>query len=131
MSDYETDLEIARKANNYDSLIKDDVVNFLKRGKLNFDYFVFNDVFVYLGELTPVFKLIKARNQKAGKLAFSTEHGRGDSFLLETTGRYSHSKKYVETLCNKYEYKLSYFETLPLRKEKSRTIQGGLYILDF
>ena len=92
---------------------------------------VFNDVFVYLGELTPVFKLIKARNQKTGKLAFSTEHRSGDSFLLETTGRYSHSKKYIETLCNKYEYKLSYFEKLPLRKEKNRTIPGGLYILDF
>ena len=124
-------LEIARKANNYDSLIKDDVVNFLKAGNLNFDYFVFNDVFVYLGDLTTVFKLIKARNQKAGKLAFSTEDASGDGFLLEMTGRYSHSKKYVETLCNKYEYKLSYFETLPLRKERSRTIQGGLYILDF
>ena len=124
-------LEIARKANNYDSLIKDDVVNFLKRGNLNFDYFVFNDVFIYIGDLSTVFKLIKARNQKSGKLAFSTEDRSGDSFLLETTGRYSHSKKYIETLCYKYEYKLSYFETLPLRKEKSRTIQGGLYILDF
>ena len=124
-------LEIARKANNYDSLIKDDVVNFLKKGNLNFDYFVFNDVFVYIGDLSTVFKLIKARNQKAGKLAFSTEDGSGDSFLLEMTGRYSHSKKYIETLCYKYEYKLSYFETLPLRKEKSRTIPGGLYILDF
>ena len=112
-------------------MIKDDVVNFLKRGNLNFDYFVFNDVFVYLGDLTPIFKLIKARNQKAGKLAFSTEDGSGDDFSLETTGRYSHSKKYIEKLCNKYEYELAYFEALPLRKEKNRTIPGGLYILSF
>ncbi len=124
-------LEIARKSNNYDSLIKDDVVNYLKKGNLNFDYFVFNDVFVYLGDLTTVFKLIKARNRKSGKLAFSTEDRSGDGFSLETTGRYAHSKRYIKTLCNKYDYKLSYFETLPLRKEKSRTIPGGLYILDF
>ena len=124
-------LEIARKANNYDYLIKDDVVNFLKRGNLNFDYFVFNDVFVYLGELTPVFKLIKARNQKAGKLAFSTEDGSGDDFSLETTGRYSHSKKYIERLCSKYGYKIIHFENVPLRKEKNETIVGGVYILSF
>ena len=44
-----------------------------------------------------VFRLIKACNQKPGKLAFSTEHYDGDDFILEKSGRFAHSKKIYRT----------------------------------
>ena len=66
-----------------------------------------------------------------GKFLFSTEHTDRDRFFLEKSGRYSHSKKYIETLCDKFNYKLSHFETTNLRKDKDKFIIGGLYFLDF
>ena len=98
---------------------------------MNFDYFISTDVFIYIGDLSNVFRLIKSRNKTAGKLAFSTEHYDGEGFFLEKSGRYSHSKNYIDSLCDKFGYKMRYFESLPLRKEREEFISGGLYLLDF
>ena len=124
-------LDEAKKKNIYDELIKQDILGYLANENLNFDYFIATDVFVYIGDLTDVFHLIKSRNKTGGKLVFSTENYDGDGFLLEPSGRYSHSKMYIEGLAEKFRYKLRHFETQPLRKEKNQYISGGLYVLDF
>ena len=98
---------------------------------MNFDYFVSADVFIYIGDLSDVFRLIKSRNKTGGKLVFSTEDCEGDGFSLEQSGRYSHSKKYIQGLCETFGYELCHFETHALRKEKNNYIRGGLYLLDF
>ena len=124
-------LEEARKKNAYDRLIHTDLIEYLSTADLDFDYFVSTDVFIYVGELSDVFRLIKSRNKCAGKLAFSTEHTEKEGFFLETSGRYSHSKRYIEKLCEKFEYRILHFSTTNLRKEKNGYLTGGLYLLDF
>ena len=124
-------LDEAKNKSIYDELIKQDILGYLASADLNFDYFIATDVFIYVGDLSDVFQLIKSRNKTCGKLVFSTEHYDGDDFLLEQSGRYSHSKMYIEGLCEKFGYKLRHFETQPLRKEENRYISGGLYMLDF
>jgi predicted TPR repeat methyltransferase len=121
----------AKEKDVYNKLIKHDIVDYLSHASLNFDYFISTDVFVYIGDLSDVFRLIKSRNKTGGKLAFSTENYDGDDFFLEQSGRYSHSKKYIESLCVKFGYKLLHFETQALRKEKDEYLTGGLYLLDF
>ena len=124
-------LDEAKKKDIYNKLIKEDILVYLSKSSLNFDYFVSTDVFVYIGDLSDIFKFIKSRNKTHGKLVFSTEDYDGDGFFLERSGRYSHSKKYIESLCKKFGYKLRHFETQDLRKDKNKFIRGGLYILDF
>ena len=124
-------LDQAKEKNVYDKLIKQNIVDYLSTASMNFDYFISADVFIYVGDLTEVFRLIKSRNRSGGKLAFSTEDYDGDGFFLEQSGRYSHSKTYIEFLCEKFGFKLRHFETKPLRKEKTQFIKGGLYLLDF
>ena len=124
-------LEQARQKNVYDRLTHTDLIEYLSTADLDFDYFVATDVFIYVGSLYDVFRLIKSRNRRAGMLAFSTEHTDKEGFSLETSGRYSHSKSYIEELCEKFEYKISHFSTTNLRKEKDGYLTGGLYLLDF
>jgi predicted TPR repeat methyltransferase len=124
-------LDQAKEKNVYEKLIKRDIVDYLSTASMNFDYFISTDVFVYVGDLSDIFRLIKFRNKTGGKLAFSTENYDGDGFFLEQSGRYSHSKTYIDFLCKKFGYTLSHFETRPLRKEKTEFIKGGLYLLDF
>jgi predicted TPR repeat methyltransferase len=124
-------LDRAKEKDVYNKLIKQDVITYLANESLNFDYFISTDVFVYIGDLCDVFRLIKSRNKTGGKLAFSTEDYDGDGFFLEQSGRYSHSKKYIESLCETFGYKLRHFETQALRKEKNQYIRGGVYLLDF
>ena len=124
-------LEKAKEKNVYNKLVKQDITEYLSTTNLNFDCFVATDVFNYIGDLSDVFRLVKSRNAKGGKLAFSTEHYDGKGFFLEQSGRYSHSKTYIDSLCKTFRYKIRHFETQNLRKAKNQYIKGGLYILDF
>ena len=124
-------LDKAKEKDVYHKLIKHDIVDYLSNAILNFDYFISTDVFIYIGDLSDVFRLIKSRNKTGGKLAFSTEDYDGDGFFLEQSGRYSHSKKYIESLCKRFGYELRHFETQALRKDKNQYIIGSLYLLDF
>ena len=124
-------LDQAKKKNIYNKLIKEDISSYLSNNYFDFDYFISLDVFIYIGDLSDIFRLIKSRNKKRGKLAFSVENYDGESFFLEQTGRYSHSKTYIENLCEKFGYRLIKLKQLNLRKEKNRYISGALYILEF
>ena len=124
-------LEQANNKDVYDKLAHRDIVDYLSTEDLDFDFFISTDVFVYVGDLSDVFRLIKSRNGSKGKLVFSTEHTDKNGFFLEKSGRYSHSKTYIEGLCEKFGYRLSYFEKADLRKEKGKFLIGGLYLLDF
>ncbi len=117
--------------NIYDKLEHSEIIEYLSCKELDFDYFVFADVFIYVGNLAELFHLVKTKNNRNGKLVFSTEHTETDGFQLQTTGRYSHSKSYIEGLCKKFNYALSHFSTSNLRKEEGELIEGGLYVLDF
>ena len=120
---------IAKEKNIYDKIIKNEINDYLSTADLSYDYFIFADVFIYIGDLDNIFKLIKERNKISAKIAFSTEDYPGEGFKLETSGRYSHSKKYILNLCKKYQYDLLVFENCKIRKEKKSIINGALYIL--
>ena len=124
-------LEIAKSRNIYDNLDHVDIVEYLSNAELNFDYFIATDVFIYVGDLSEVFHLIKVRNKRPGKLIFSTEHTNEKGFHLEKSGRYSHSKSYIEELCREFKFSISHFSETNLRKEKGSFLIGGLYFLDF
>ena len=124
-------LEIAKSRNVYDKLKHVDIVGYLSNAELDFDYFIATDVFIYVGDLSEVFRLVKVRNKKPGKLIFSTEHTNEKGFHLEKSGRYTHSKSYIEELCKEFRFSISHFSEKNLRKEKGSFLIGGLYLLDF
>ena len=64
-------LSEANKKNIYDELIKDEIISYLEKAKRSFDYFVATDVFVYIGDLSDVFRLPESGNKGGGRLAFS------------------------------------------------------------
>jgi predicted TPR repeat methyltransferase len=121
----------ATQKNVYSKLNHAGIVEYLTEAPLDFDLFLSTDVFIYVGELSEVFRLIKSRNRRHGRLAFSTEHTQKADFFLEKSGRYSHSKGYIESLCNKFDYQLLHFSTNDLRKNGTEFITGGLYLLEF
>ena len=124
-------LDLASDKNVYDTLVHTDILDYLNNTELCFDYFIASDVFVYVGDLSELFWLIKSRNKQKGRLAFSTEKTRKDGFQLETSGRYSHSKSYIESLCKKFDYLISYYSEIDLRKERGTFLTGDLYVLSF
>ena len=124
-------LDQARITNVYNKLSHVDIVEYLSNSEMKYDYFIATDVFIYVGELSEIFRLIKYHNKKHGKLIFSTEHTELDGFHIQKTGRYAHSKNYIERLCKEYNYSISHFSKTNLRKDKGVFLTGGIYILNF
>ena len=96
---------------------------------MNFDYFISTDVFVYIGDLSDVLRLIKSRNKAGGKLAFTTEDHDGEDFLNNLGGiriQKSTSKVYVKNLA----INCAILKPKPSAKKKIN-ISGCLYLLDF
>ena len=124
-------LDLAKQKNVYDKLSHLDIVEYLSSNPLDFDYYIALDVFIYVGDLTEIFRLLKSRNKKPGHFVFSTEHTELNGYHILKSGRYSHSKSYVENLCRRFDYDISYFSTTNLRKEKGDFLTGGMYVLSF
>ena len=124
-------LKLAKEKNVYDKLSHLDIGEYLSSVPLDFDYFISLDVFIYVGELTEIFRAIKSRNKKPGHLVFSTEHAELDGYHILKSGRYSHSKSYIESLCKKFGYNITHFSTTKLRKDNGSFLTGGIYTLEF
>lgn len=121
----------AKKKNVYNKLLNVDIITFLKNEKLNYNLFIFADVFIYVGKLNEIFQLIKSKNNVSGSLIFTIELNENKDFFLEKSGRFSHSQMYIENLANINNFKISLFQPIKLRKEFNEFIRGALIIIDF
>ena len=124
-------LEQAKKKEVYDYLIKSDIISYLSKESMYYNTFICIDTLIYIGDLSEIFNLIKNKNKANGRFIFTTEHNEKEDICFEESGRYSHSKTYIEKLCKEFNYNLTYFKTINLRKEKKEFLIGGIYILDF
>ena len=102
-------IEKAKFKKVYNKIYQNDIVEFLTENTLDFNYFIAADVFVYIGDLIKFLNSLKTEI-KIEVDWFSTEHIDGDSFCIEKSGRFSHSKNYIESLCEKYSYSIAYFK---------------------
>ena len=119
------------KKNIYNNLFHNDIESYLTTRNFEYDYFIAADVFVYIGNLSHIFKLIKERNKHNGKLIFSTEHTNRKGYFITKKGRYCHSIDYIKSLCKKFDYELLIFRKVFLRKDDVKNIIGGVYLLKF
>ena len=102
-----------------------------------FDLVVAADVLVYVGELSKLFENMKTlANPSEGHtsyLVFSCEkidQSDGKGWKLLSSGRYGHSRKYIEDTLEVLGYEeLGYREIVP-RKEKGEDVQGHMFIFE-
>ncbi len=125
-------LQQANKLGAYDALcccnIQDGIPGY---GQEYFDIVLAADVFVYIGELEPVFATILSSLKKEGSLCFTIEEltNSTEDYQLQETGRFSHSVKYIEELCNKFKLKRIISEQITPREQNNDPILGVIYLL--
>jgi predicted TPR repeat methyltransferase len=95
-------LALAEEKKVYHSLVKAELVDYLSDKREAFDLIVSADALVYFGNLARVIPALAAALRPNGLLAFTLEHVADENGLvnyrLERHGRYSHGRKYVESL---------------------------------
>ncbi len=113
----------------YTALHEGEIIDFLQSTSETFDLFVAADVFVYIGNLANVFAAVTHCARPGARLAFSVEDHAGAGFVLNPSGRYAHSVKYVTAAATESSFSIDYCQPANLRKESGKWVCGSLFIL--
>ncbi len=123
-------LERARDTGLYDGLYCGDMVGYLRVRPASTDVIVAADVFVYVGDLKPVFSVARLALRGGGRFAFSVEeHEDTEAFMLRASGRYAHSRAGIEALAHSHGFIVHEITPGTLRQESGEDMRGLLVVL--
>jgi predicted TPR repeat methyltransferase len=125
-------LQKAQERGVYDELLEGDITERMEQlPSESFDVSVAADVFVYVGNLAPVFEQCRRILREEGILVFSVERLSDDTrdFTLELTQRFKHSCGYIDRLCSRFGFIVAHREFAHIRKQGSDPVEGCLYLL--
>ncbi len=122
-------IALADRRGIYTALENSGIEEFLEQSTDTFDLAVAADVFVYIGNLAPVYETLQNRLAPGAYFVFSTESGPTETWELLPTGRYAHSRPYIRSLAEKTGFNILWEEAARIRKEKQQWVMGDLYVL--
>jgi predicted TPR repeat methyltransferase len=109
----------------YDDLEVAEAVAHLHRTTTRHDLVVACDVFIYLGDLAPVFDGVKRVLTGGGLFAFTVEEGHAEAgYDLLPTLRYTHSQAYLCGLAQARGLRVTRCDRAPLREARGEPIVG-------
>lgn len=124
-------LEQARQLGVYRDLTHADLVSFLADTSRSADLVLAADVFIYVGELSAVFRSVRRILAPAGCFALTVELSPdGQDVRLLPSLRYAHSESYIRRLAQTHGFKLRDVFTAPLRYDQRQPVQGLYVFLD-
>ncbi|EJF88833.1 methyltransferase domain-containing protein [Bartonella tamiae] len=126
-------IEIAHEKGDYNKLYVGDVVEFVSKNKDIHDLIVATDVLPYIGKLEFFFKDISYLLSAGGYFGFSTEKLTFDTESVKTYSigayqRYAHNENYIFEQLSINKLKCVYFDTIIVRKEQGKPVEGQLFI---
>jgi predicted TPR repeat methyltransferase len=122
-------LKIARQRQIYDQLVCSELSEFLRTRAEAFDVALAADVFVYLGDLSGVFRQVRSTLRDGGLFGFSVEASDAQDIVLRSTLRYAHSADYLRKLSGDHGFVLEALESAVLRQEGGTDVMGHIAIL--
>jgi predicted TPR repeat methyltransferase len=113
----------------YGNLVCADLIEFLETQAGGFDLAVAADVFVYIGDLAPVFRGVHGALRPGGVFGFSVEADQEQDFALRPNLRYAHSLSYLRKLSEGHGFAMELIESMVLRQENGNDVVGSLAVL--
>ena len=117
----------ARARNVYDELVKRELTAYLRDSVGAFDVIVSADTLVYFGPLDEVVAVSANALRPGGRLIFTVEElygdGREDGYSISPTGRYRHSRDYLERVLARADLRSS-IVSAELRLEAGDPVPG-------
>ena len=125
-------LEKAEHKTLYSEIFISEILQFLEnqeKGFSEYQVILASDVFVYIGNLEGVFTAVRLRLKENGVFLFTVEKSSIENYMLQRTGRYSHSKTYIQFLAQRFNFKVLNILGIVPRKDGDEDIQGYLVSL--
>ncbi|MBL0726335.1 class I SAM-dependent methyltransferase [Piscinibacter sp. HJYY11] len=120
-------LEQARARGVYDELHHGEIVQHLATTAEPHDLVLAADVFIYLGDLAPVFAALSRLMPAGGVFAFSAEtEGANEltGFTLQPSLRYAHHEGYLRRLAASHGFEVARMARETVREEQRQPIEG-------
>jgi len=118
-------IALAAATGLYDELHVAEAVSWLRATTPRPDLVVACDVFIYLGDLAPVFDAVARVLADGGVFAFTVEEGEAESgYDLLPTLRYTHSEGYLRELAQAHGLRVMRCARAPLREGRGEAIAG-------
>ncbi len=116
----------ARALGAYDTLHHDDATEFLRQSETRWNLVMAADVFIYMGDLEPVFAAAARRLAPGGLVSFSVETPPDPlaPMVLLPSMRYAHSEAYVRQLAARHSLAVANLRAGTLREERGKPIAG-------
>lgn len=122
-------LEKASQRQLYDALHCADLLDYLAGQSDAWDLAIAADVFVYIGDLAPVFDAVAHALRAGGYFCFSVEAASGGDYTLQASNRYAHSLDYLTRLASASGLQLLASEQLTAREENGAPISALALLL--
>jgi len=122
-------LAVAAEKEIYTHLLTQDMSEFLTDKNQQFDLMLAGDALVYMGDLTVLFKLANQALRQQGLFVFNAEICKEAPFKMNQSGRFSHSKDYLDDEAAKNHFKIVYYQTVITRQQNNEPVSGHLYVL--
>src|SRR5262245_8139692 len=119
----------AKEKGIYDELHVADIVAFLTTRSRRFDVVLAADVFIYLGDLSPVVQAVRRVLVPSGLFAFSAERCADGEYVLGESGRFSHSQVYIQRLATTTGFETLLTENAILRHQEGSAVEGFIAVL--
>ena len=119
-----TMLARAQARGSYDALAQADIAEHLRTTPRRHGLVVATDVFIYVGDLAPVFAGVCRVLERGGVFAFSVESHAGAGFVLQPSLRYAHSEAYVRALAEGHGLQVVHLQPTTLREDQRQPIAG-------
>jgi predicted TPR repeat methyltransferase len=119
-------LEKAQALGLYDRLVHAEIVDHLQGTHERHDLVTAADVFIYVGDLEPVFAALGRAMEPHGLFCFSAACSGSEAvdFELLPSLRYAHSERYLRTLAGRHGFELLQLVRAPIREDQREPIQG-------
>lgn len=122
-------VEAARRRGIYDRLETGSIDDFLARQPAHgANLVVAADVFVYFGELAPVFTAVKSVLEPDGLFAFTLQQADEGTYQVGRDMRYIHGVTYVEQALRAAELRVVGFEQASARKDGGVDVPGMVVV---
>lgn len=124
-------IDKAREKQVYTELVVADILPFMQNSMpASYDLIVAADVFVYLGDLAPIFAEAWRLLRPSGLFVFSVEVAPDESedFTLDHTGRYRHSAGYLRRVCEANGLEAAQFTQTVIRHQSDQPVSGYLCV---
>lgn len=94
------------------------------------DLVVAADVFIYIGDLAPVFAAVARVLAPGGVFAFSVEHAESAApYVLRRSLRYAHSEPGLRALAAAHGFVVRQVRAMVLREEQRQPVAGRVLVL--